>query len=100
MRGLILLFGGGDRGIIDDLLVYSTENGNWFQPSTSGQVETSFIVPIGSFNNNIRYQTEWLHLEWPPMELESLFTVDNKNTESKSKLIKTHIFQFYSYISY
>ena len=38
MRGLILLFGGGDNGMIDDLLVYSTENGNWFQPSTNGQV--------------------------------------------------------------
>ena len=38
VRGLILLFGGGDNGIIDDLLVYSTENGNWFQPSTNGQV--------------------------------------------------------------
>ena len=38
MRGLILLFGGGDGGVIDDLLVYSTENGNWFQPSTNGQV--------------------------------------------------------------
>jgi len=38
MRGLILLFGGGDSGMVDDLLVYSTENGNWFQPSTNGQV--------------------------------------------------------------
>ena len=42
VRGLILLFGGGDSGIIDDLLVYSTENGNWFQPSTNGQVRYHF----------------------------------------------------------
>ena len=44
VRGLILLFGGGDSGIIDDLLVYSTENGNWFQPSTNGQVREIISV--------------------------------------------------------
>ena len=38
IRGLILLFGGGDREIRDDLMVYSTENGNWFKPSCSGDI--------------------------------------------------------------
>ena len=60
MRGLILLFGGGDRGIVDDLLVYSTENGNWFQVGftflsfgkfdveSDFQRSTSFTVSFGS----------------------------------------------------
>ena len=38
IRGLILLFGGGDEEIRDELMVYSTENGNWFKPSCSGDI--------------------------------------------------------------
>lgn len=38
IRGLILLFGGGNNEIMDDLMVYSTENGNWFKPSCSGEI--------------------------------------------------------------
>lgn len=38
IRGLILLFGGGNGEVMDDLMVYSTENGNWFQPSCNGDV--------------------------------------------------------------
>jgi len=38
IRGLILLFGGGDGEIRDELMVYSTENGNWFKPSCSGDI--------------------------------------------------------------
>ena len=31
-------FGGGNSEIMDDLMVYSTENGNWFQPNCNGDV--------------------------------------------------------------
>ncbi|PAA91420.1 hypothetical protein BOX15_Mlig018542g1 [Macrostomum lignano] len=38
IKDLIIIFGGGNEGIIDDLHVFNTTTGQWFQPQVRGDV--------------------------------------------------------------
>jgi len=38
IKDLIIVFGGGNEGIVDELHVYSCTNNNWFVPQVKGEI--------------------------------------------------------------